>query len=122
MPCPCCFGEEVDMESVDGRTLFYCARCGVSGPWGKNRNKAVKRWNNMPRRLRWTPEPPTLPGTYWFKYDNLPAYTLTVCYDNNVLSVLTDDLDYIPVIDYTRNGFGYWAGPVQEPSDLTVEV
>ena len=37
------------------------------GPKSESRGVAFFEWNALPRPLRWTKEPPTEPGLYWYR-------------------------------------------------------
>lgn len=62
------------------------------------KEKAAEYWNALPRPLRWTKEPPTEPGWYWFRNLSRPQIVPM----NGMKTCKPHPADE-------------WAGPIQEP-------
>ena len=126
---PLCMGwvhELDDNEKPTGRgrcgmvppVLTTCT-CGVScenanchvdiGVWHEDEDEAIRMWNALPRTMRWTKEPPTETGIYWFRRGDI-SMVVKVYRENGELLVLYhgNDEDW----DLPE---GEWAGPIQEP-------
>lgn len=74
-------------------------------------------WNALPRHLRWTKEPPTEPGWYFFR-GNIPGYQennppvyVDVQKDAVILTRHAPWILSILIDNYALE----WAGPIQEP-------
>ena len=63
-----------------------------------NMKDAIEAWNAIPRHLRWTKEPPQVPGWYWFRNMSKPQ----IVHLNGVKNRKPHPADE-------------WAGPIQEP-------
>ena len=67
-------------------------------------------WNNLPRALTWTDEPPKGPGYYWCRYKGSgkdtwsPTY-IPACADHTKYTILFKSKDV------------EWAGPIPEPRE-----
>ena len=83
------------------------------GPKSESRGVAFFEWNALPRPLRWTKEPPTEPGLYWYRNKKVEG-VIQICESVKGLYVMChgfgEEYD-IPV--------GEWAGPIQEPLDTS---
>lgn len=109
-PCPAC-GKPVELEGGQSwhdqhSFLIKCYACGCSRVADSDEDEAIHRWNALPRPLRWTKEPPTEPGWYWFR------------------NMHTKGEIYLPQIVHTVQIKGRkphpadeWAGPIQKPLD-----
>lgn len=118
-PCPACGSEAVITGCGGVRAICGNWDCQMTGPRKMVRDDAAAVWNALPRPLRWTKEPPTEPGWYFFR-GNIPGYQ-----ENNPpvyvdvqkdAVILTRHAPWIlsKLIDkYAIE----WAGPIQEPVD-----
>ena len=70
------------------------------GPKSESRGVAIAAWNTLLRHLRWTKEPPTEPGWYWFRNLSKPQ----IVHLNGVK-------------DRKPHPADEWAGPIQEPEE-----
>ena len=100
-PCPAC-GHYATVYNIDVPGMVYVScedrDCSVCGPFGEDEEKAIEAWNALPRHLRWTKEPPTEPGWYWFRNLSKPK----ILHLNGVKNRKPHPADE-------------WAGPIQEP-------
>ena len=105
-PCPYC-GEKPkrpkDFFGADGENLWSVScenvHCHVDiGVWHEDEDEAIRMWDDLPRPLRWTNEPPTAPGWYWFRNLSKPQ----IVHLNGVKNRKPHPADE-------------WAGPIQEP-------
>lgn len=118
-PCPACGtpGDTLEVYPVkDGFYQVGCWDCFMRGTRLLSPDKAIKAWNALPRRLRWTMETPKEPGIYWYR-DKVRRDPIVVTYD--------------PIKNYAREGhLGHpldklaaeykpieWAGPIPEPEE-----
>lgn len=123
-PCPACGtpGDTLEVYPVkDGFYQVVCWDCFMRGTRLLSPDKAIKAWNALPRRLRWTNEPPKEPGWYWHEENHggkHPAHVFRV-----VTSALETGIyvrffgqpaDVIHKIDHIS---GKWAGPMPEPEE-----
>lgn len=103
LPCPVCgYNAEVYENScVTGRKYVSCQNneCDVSGPFADDKENAVKKWNAIPRVLKWTDDPPRKDGWYWIKHNN----------DKQTIGHICIDLLQYDIADYL------FAGPIPEP-------
>ena len=105
-PCPVCGHTPEhprDFFDCDGENVFYvgCDNKDCPADIGiihEDVEEAAHRWNAMPRPLRWTKEPPTEPGWYWFRNMSKPQ----IVHLNGVKNRKPHPADE-------------WAGPIQEP-------
>lgn len=106
-PCPHCGGKSY----VHTEDVFFveCWKCRFSGPDSGTEEDAVESWNAIPLRLRWTKEPPTEQGYYWFRKEGFVE----------VVKVYRDKVQMF--VQYHGNDEdwdlpeGEWAGPIEEP-------
>ena len=99
-PCPHCGGTDLQIVETD---MTCCIRCCTKGCWLEGPTKewkpsAIAAWNALPCPLRWTKEPPTEPGWYWFRNLSKPQ----IVHLNGVK-------------DRKPHPADEWAGPIQEP-------
>ena len=81
----------------------------MEGPTKEWKDSAIEAWNDLPRALRWTKEPPTEPGYYWFINEEVEGI-IQICNSVKGLYVMyhgNDEEWDLPE--------GEWAGPIQEP-------
>lgn len=110
-PCPHCGGTDLQIVETD---MTCCIRCCTKGCWLERHTKewkpsAIKAWNTIPRHLRWTKEPPTEPGFYWFRNEEVEGI-IQICNSVKGLYVMyhgNDEEWDLPE--------GEWSGPIQEP-------
>lgn len=119
--CPVC-GKPVELEGGQSwhdqhRFLIKCYECGCSRVSDTDKDECVRRWNALPRPLRWTKKSPTEPGWYFFR-GNIPGYhennppVYVDVHQNKV--VLVRRASWVLsnlIIKYDIE----WAGPIQEP-------
>lgn len=117
-PCPAC-GALVNITGGDGwhnqHEFWICCEneeCGCVRVGDTEREECIRRWNDIPRRMNWTKEPPKVPGFYWITGD--PITVVEVCKNSNGELVvfypgseIEDDIAYL--------GDCEWAGPIPEP-------
>lgn len=97
-PCPACGGEAIIISVGGVRAACKNWDCQMKGPRRYARKDAIAAWNTLPRPLRWTKEPPTEPGWYWFRNLSKPQ----IVHLNGVKNRKPHPADE-------------WAGPIQEP-------
>ena len=107
-PCPHCGGTDLQIVETD---MTCCIRCCTKGCWLEGPTKewkasAIAAWNDLPRPLRWTKEPPTEQGWYWFR--NLSA---------KGTKYLPQIVNTIEFKERNSHPDDEWAGPIQEPDD-----
>lgn len=115
-PCPHCGSDNVEClictinadENQDVHFHIACEGCYTSGPIADTGEIAGKLWNSLPRALRWTTEPPTVAGWYWYSMGKGHAVCLLVCADGK--AKLSKD----HFTDAELLG-GEWAGPIPAP-------
>ena len=107
LPCPACGASDVVMR-VDTRAYGFCHACGMCGPCAPkvDAEYAIRLWNCIPRGLRWTTEPPKVPGWYWCRHKSYPEYAV-------VRKVWPEVWAEFGVPD----GYDQWAGPIPEPRE-----
>ena len=67
LPCPAC--REPTLQIVrgdDGSYAVACPHCCMRGPEAGGPTWATEGWNSLPRRPRWTTEPPTHAEELWY--------------------------------------------------------
>lgn len=112
-PCPhCgCTDLQIDWNSVYECHLVRCYTCRMQGPEIYGKDNAAGCWNALPRHLRWTNEPPTESGLYWYRGTKNSRGRIVSVYKIGrqwYMEYLDDDNLY----DFPR--YGQWAGPIQE--------
>ena len=104
-PCPACGtpGDTLEVYPVkDGFYQVGCWDCFMRGTRLLSPDKAIKAWNALPRRLRWTKEPPKEPGWYWIRDYGKRLHIVDVGCD---------------MTEYEPQPYREWAGPVPEPEE-----
>lgn len=117
-PCPAC-GKPVELEGGQSWHdqhcfLIKCYACGCSRVADTEKDEAIRRWNALPRTIRWTKEPPTEPGLYWYKENENERGRIASVYNIGgqwEFDYLGDDYYY----DFPTEG--QWAGPLEMPLD-----
>lgn len=118
-PCPACGGTDLSIYRGNNISFVECRQngCRMGGPFRENKSSAIAAWNALPRHLRWTKQPPTEPGWYFFR-GNVPGYQknnppvyVDVQKDAVILTrhapwILSKLIDKYAI---------EWAGPIQEP-------
>ena len=102
-PCPACGtpGDTLEVYPVkDGFYQVGCWDCFMRGTRLLSPDKAIKAWNALPRRLRWTKEPPKDPGWYWIRDYGKRLHIVDVGCD---------------MTEYEPQPYREWAGPIPEP-------
>lgn len=120
-PCPAC-GKPVALEGGKSwhdqyRFLIKCYECGCSRVADTEKDECVRRWNALPRPLRWTKEPPTEPGYYWYEEDheNQPVYVFRGAPLHGKTTLYAQFFGEGDVVHKVSEMSGKWAGPIQEP-------
>lgn len=123
-PCPPCGtpGDTLEVYPVkDGFYQVGCWDCFMRGTRLLSPDKAIKAWNALPRRLRWTKEPPKDPGWYWHEENHEgkhPAHVFRVVTSTKETGIYVrffgQPADVIHKIDHIS---GKWAGPIPEPEE-----
>lgn len=104
-PCPPCGtpGDTLEVYPVkDGFYQVGCWDCFMRGTRLLSPDKAIKVWNALPRRLRWTKEPPKEPGWYWIRDYGKRIHIVDVGCD---------------MTEYEPQPYREWAGPIPEPEE-----
>ena len=98
-PCPAC-GARRNVDIIPGQVV--CWDCLCRGSSRHRTDDAVKQWNALPRRLRWTKEPPKDPGWYWIRDYGKRIHIVDVGCD---------------MTEYEPQPYREWAGPIPEPEE-----
>ena len=115
LPCPACGNLHPSIASgpheITGEwcSKIKCYPCGMCGPEVfASEDVTIKEWNNLPRALHWTTEPPKVAGWYWYSMGKGHAVCLLVCADGKA------KLGKDHFTDAELLG-GEWAGPIPAP-------
>lgn len=120
-PCPSCGSHRLETNERRHRNghrhaFVICPKCGLRGPWGKTRVEAEAAWNDLPRAMRWTKEPPTKPGWYWWREaPRERTYVVEVFYGEQHINMQLICVRYAGTDDkvhYIVEFDGEWAGPI----------
>lgn len=98
-PCPAC-GARRDVDITPGQIV--CWNCLCRSSVESDTPKAVRAWNSMARRLRWSKEPPKEPGWYWIRDYGKRIHIVDVGCD---------------MTEYEPQPYREWAGPIPEPEE-----
>ena len=121
-PCPACGGTRACVsEHIGSRVRLLCPDCYMTGP-AATTDAAIAAWNALPRRPRWTNEPPTTTEELWFyrapSSEPVIVRTFRPAPDLPLLAAYLDghrrpscDPGYTAVADMP----GQWAGPITRP-------
>ena len=104
-PCPLCGtpGDTLEVYPVkDGFYQVGCWDCFMRGTRLLSPDKAIKAWNALPRRLRWSKEPPKEPGWYWIRDYGKRIHIVDMGCD---------------MTEYEPQPYREWAGPIPEPEE-----
>lgn len=132
MPCPSCGSDYnllLDCFYPERGPRYYvtCEICRTNGPECESKAWAIKTWNNMPRKLRWTTEPPAQAGWYFLrevlasgKWRNYGPVSVYWDQDTNALQIrgwgrTTDGVTNCGHYAQTRKP--EWAGPIPLPQE-----
>lgn len=128
LPCPACKNTNVVLR-VDTRAYGFCPACGMCGPCAPkvDAEYAIRQWNELPRSLAWTDEPPKQDGWYFMQV-RLPGKPVRVVHVHRVpmmpkrassgmlcvSQIQQDEPPGTPLceIDPTHR---FWAGPIPQP-------
>lgn len=125
-PCPACGCIAPRMKNLSPYKLsppvgVWCPDCLMEVCRWTDGDEAVRVWNALPRRLRWTKEPPKDPGWYWHQEDRggkHPAHVFRVVTSGGETGVYVrffgQPADVVHKIDHIS---GKWAGPIPEPEE-----
>ena len=130
-PCPHCGGNKCSarIDFLNGGFYVGCPDCGMRGPNLSVKVLAIIAWNDIPRNLKWTSEPPTQPGWY-FTRRNRPGKPLRVVYvkkEKRYDHRVKEERKVMTMAE-TRSAEGYiieelnqddrqWAGPITNPKE-----
>lgn len=107
--------EVASRKHRNGKQHFFilCKNCHMRGPRKKTPQEAVDTWNDLPRALQWTKEPPTTPGGYWWreKQEKRPRIVDVGQAAGMYLAFTPKGLCKVNELD------GEWAGPLPEPRE-----
>lgn len=132
-PCPHCGSTDlqIDWNGVYERHFVRCYNydCHIQGPEVYGREAAAEAWNNLPRALKWSSEPPTVHGWY-FTRRKLPGKPLRLVYVKREkrFDYQGKNPRYFMTMASKKNEEGYiienldqpdriWAGPIPEPKE-----
>ena len=116
LPCPLCQAT-AHVEYHNGYLRVICeGEPGCPFRMGGKRfvftDECYDWWNNLPRALEWTTEPPKGPGWYWFK-DEYGIRIAWIKHDsrkmNELYAVIGGVGNWMSILH------GQWAGPINEP-------
>ena len=109
--CPHCGNTLIDYwDEANG--FYYCKDCGLCGPRAKDKAEAAKKWNGLPRKLKWTKEKPTQNGWYWYKgCDGIKDIVDVDIKEDNVSFMDFPGAQSLELMN------GEWCGPIPEPED-----
>lgn len=114
-PCPYCGCQKVEVFPTFASGFFAvrCYACHMYGPNSEKEDCAVERWNDLPRRLRWTKEKPTTCDFYWYKSDG-GSVEIGIVYADVIGNLCVhfageEDPHLLELV------VGEWAGPIPEP-------
>lgn len=107
-PCPAC-GARQNVEIIPGQVVCWDCLCHGSSRY--RTSDAIKDWNALPRRLRWTTEPPKKPGWYWWRWCKGAELNPLYVRDGLIVEYPRQSLTHVAGIG------GEWAGPIPEPEE-----
>ena len=122
LPCPACGGKADIIDSFErddkGHVAIgwsaYCTRGCLTTSEHGSREKAAASWNNLPRALTWTDEPPKVPGWYWFK-DEYGIRIALIKHDSRKMNELYAVIGGVG--NWMSTMHGQWAGPIPGPRE-----
>lgn len=117
-PCPVC-GKPVKLEGGQSWHdqhcfLIKCYECGCIRVADTEKGECARRWNSLPRHLRWTKGQPKKSGLYWYRENENDIGRITSVYNIGGkwdMNYIDDDYFY----DFPTGG--QWAGPLEMPLD-----
>lgn len=101
-PCPACNEPSPEISNTGRDSYVRCPHCCMRGPEAGGPTWATEAWNAMPRRLRWSKEPPKEPGWYWIRDYGKRIHIVDVGCD---------------MTEYEPQPYREWAGPIPEPEE-----
>lgn len=113
-PCPACGCTNLRFEIGTRRVICGNANCQFTGPKEKTHVDTVAAWNDLPRRLCWTKEPPAEPGWYWYRDKYRPRQVVYVFYGDEDKCMFVQFLEPHETPWNLSNMSGEWAA-IQEP-------
>ena len=126
-PCPACGCIAPRMKNLSPYKLsppvgVWCPDCLMEVCRWTDGDEAVRVWNALPRRLRWTKEPPKDPGWYWWRPDKWND--AQIVFVDRWIFCKTHRLGFsAKFLKNWKEGHdvaaldGEWAGPIQEPEE-----
>ena len=122
-PCPHCGGREIRVfdkyySGAIARAYYViCFDCWMKGPELSGNEAAAEAWNNLPRALVWSSEPPKVPGYYWCRDEKYSSVVEVVqmrdAWGKDSLFLFYPGNDVEAYIPQGRE----WAGPIQAPQE-----
>ena len=114
-PCPACGSVNCRLIEREMSAYVVCdfKGCWMSGPIKEYADSAIAAWNQLPRALTWTTEPPKVAGWY-FQRTLGEDKTINVAYVYSGLSGLYCKCGCRNTTLKCWIGFE-WAGPIPEP-------
>lgn len=95
LPCPRC-GKNVTAK-LDRMNEYYVFCCETTAD-------SIEAWNDLPRALTWTTEPPKVCGEYWCEWTNSDG------------TITTDVIHVRPnMFNWRKQDNRRWAGPIPAP-------
>ena len=109
-PCPHCGSVNCRLIEREMTAYGVCdfKGCWMSGPIKEYADSAIAAWNQLPRALTWTHEPPVVAGWYWMRQQG-EIFDLIQHYNQA-------DID--GGFDNERR-LKQWSGPIPEPKEPT---
>lgn len=111
-PCPACGSAAVITGCGGLRAICKNWDCQMTGPRKMDRDDAAAAWNALPRRQRWTKEPPTEPGEYWNRSKKYKTKSVVQVFEQfGKLYMFFPGSE----VEEELSPDDEWAGPIQEP-------
>lgn len=131
-PCPACGGQAQSDAGHDGSHVVYwveCCGCEMTGPMLRtDMDSAIAAWDQLPRALTWTTEPPKVAGWYWMRTNSKIDHVANAEKENcgGVYEIMpVKIIDGMPCYDMKFEDSPIvidteifeWAGPIDAPGD-----
>ena len=111
-PCPICGGLSVGYYYEDDNEVsVLCHACLFETHYHRSEKSAARKWNAMPRRLRWTKEKPKENGFYWWRDGNKHLLGI-IC-----VCVEQDSMAFGSELGSLSKCTGEFAGPIALPEE-----
>ena len=120
-PCPICGSVNCRLIEREMTAYVVCdfKGCWMSGPIKEYADSAIAAWNQLPRALTWTAEPPKVAGWSWCRMSmlNMPR-CVEVYGSEDGLRFGSGESWREPSTSVEDPDF-QWAGPIPEPKEPT---